>query len=102
MFHLDSEFALERVDEQDDLVAIILGGCNKNMTCILDAPEIHTALLTMETPTICGVGHTNEHKEFKNYCDHYEETPSLLGVTLGTWGEKYGPNLRIKEKSVFI
>lgn len=60
----------------------------QNMTCIIDAPEIHAALLTMETPTICGVEHTNEHKEFKDYCDHADETPSLLGITLGTWAEE--------------
>ena len=83
--------ALKMVDRKHDIVAIIRGGSDRNMTCILDAPEIHAALLTMETPTICGVGHTNEHKEFKKYCDHADETPSLLGVTLGTWAEEFCP-----------
>lgn len=83
--------ALKMVDRKHDIVAIIRGGSDRNMTCILDAPEIHAALLTMETPTICGVGHTNEHKEFKKYCDHADETPSLLGVTLGSWAEEFCP-----------
>ena len=83
--------ALKMVDRKHDIVAIIRGGSDRNMTCILDAPEIHAALLTMETPTICGVGHTNEHKEFKKYCDHADETPSLLGITLGTWAEEFCP-----------
>lgn len=83
---------LERVDKKYDLVTIIRGGCDRNMTCILDSQEIHAALLNMETPTICGVGHTKEHPEIKNYCDHHEETPSLLGVTLGTWAEEFWQN----------
>ena len=83
---------LNRVDKQRyDMVAIIRGGSDKNRACILDTPEIHAALLTMKTITICGVGHTNEHPEFKKYCDFFEETPSLLGVTLGTWAEEFFP-----------
>lgn len=83
--------ALIMADGKHDIVAIIRGGCDTSMTCILDAPEVHAALLSMETPTICGVGHTNEHKEFKKYCNHADETPSLLGVTLGTWAEEFCP-----------
>ena len=84
---------INKLDEIDrlrkDLVVIIRGGCDLDIPSIFDKVEAYAAIATMQTPTVCAIGHTDEHKDFKNYCDHYEETPSFLGITLGDWVEKY-------------
>ena len=80
---------IQTLDELDreswDLVVIIRGGSDLEIKSVFDDVDAYAAIATMQTLTACAVGHTEEHEDFKRFCDYYEETPSLLGVTLGDW-----------------
>lgn len=84
---------LNTVDRKEkDLVIVIRGGIDMDFHCIFDDAEAYAAIASMNTMTACAVGHTDEHENFKNYSDHHEETPSLLGVSLGNWAEEWQRN----------
>ena len=86
--------ALHKADSSDaDIVAILRGGANlDNKQYFLDSVETGSFVLQVKKPVCCAVGHTGEHKGFKELCDFYMETPSLLGVQFGLWANE------VKEK----
>jgi len=80
---------LDDVDRKEhDLVIVVRGGGDLDIPNIFDDAYSFAAIATMKNLTACAIGHTNEHAEFSQYCDYHEETPSLLGVTLGDWVEE--------------